>query len=137
VIASKKGGIAMRLTWKDAAATVLMGAVGIATVATVQGWGWPLLGSYRSAGVVVFGLGMLMCPVGGSAMRTADDMKDPYVRFASTLGFLALVALTGVLIWGTQAWFLVLGSDIAVLWAMATIRHAVHGTAEPKALPAG
>jgi len=127
----------MRLTWKDAVATLLMVAVGIVTVATVQGWGWPLLGGYRPASLVVFGLGMLMCPVGGSALRTQDDMKDPYVRFASTLGFLALVALIGAMIWGTQAWFLGLAIDIAVLWAMTTIRHAVHGTAAPKALPAG
>lgn len=127
----------MRLTWKDVVATLLMVAVGFATVATVQGWGWPLLGSYRSAGLVVFGLGMLMCPVGGSALRTADDMKDPYVRFASGLGVVALIALMGVLIWGTQAWYLALGIDVAVLWAMATIRHAFSGTPVRKALPAG
>jgi hypothetical protein len=118
-------------------ATVLLALIGVATVATIQGWGWPLLGSYRSAGLVVFGLGMLTCPLAGSALRTADDMKTPYVRFASALGVLALVALAGVLIWGTQAWFVALVIDIGVLWAMATIRHAVHGTTRPEALATG
>ena len=129
----------MRLTWKDGAGTLLVALVGVVMVATVQGWDWPLLGSYRSAGLVVFGLGLLACPLGGSALRTADDMKDPYVRFASALGVLALVALIGVLIWGTQAWFLALVLDIAVLWAVSTIRHALGHTArrEPAPLPAG
>jgi hypothetical protein len=126
----------MRLTWKDGVATLLMAAVGVVTVATMQGWGWPLLGGYRSAGVIVFGLGMVMCPVGGSALRTPEDMREPYVRFASALGIVSLVALAGLLIWGTQAWFVALVMDVALLWAMSTIRHAVRGTAAPQASPA-
>ena len=126
----------MRLTWKDGAATLLVALVGILAVATVQAWGWPLLGSYRSAGLVVFGVGMLTCPLAGSALRTVDDMKEPYVRFASALGVVALIALVGVLIWGTQAWFLALVIDIAVLWAIATIRHAFGHAATPEPLAA-
>lgn len=129
----------MRLTWKDGVATLLAALVAAVTVATLQGWGWPLLGGYRSAGLVVFALGVLMCAVCGSALRTADDMKDPYVRFASALGTVALLGLVGVLIWGTQAWFLALVIDIAVLWAMTTVRHAfAHTTRRPASpMPAG
>jgi hypothetical protein len=119
----------MRLTWRDGVATVLLGVVVALAAAATQGWGWPLTGSYRSAGLVVFGAGIAMCALSGSAQSTTTAGKSPYVMLASALGILALVMLVGVLITGSEAWFVALVVDIAVLWAMTTFRHSVQGWA--------
>ncbi len=121
----------MRLTWRDGVATLLLGVVVALGMAATRGWDWPLMGSYRSAGLVVFGVGMVMCPLGGSAQSTTSAGKSPFITLATALGVIALVLLTAVLITGTQAWFVALVVDIAVLWAVTTFRHALQGPAVP------
>jgi hypothetical protein len=123
----------MRLTWRDGLTTALLGAVVAIVVATTRDLGWPLLGSYRSAGLVLFAVGMAMCTLGGSAESTPAARKDPYVAISSALGGLALLALVVVLITASEAWFIVLAVDIAALWAISTLRHAVRGPAPRQA----
>ena len=62
-----KEGATMRLTWRDGVAALFAVVVGLITLAVTQGWGWPLLGSYR-AGIVALALvGVPMCLIGGYA----------------------------------------------------------------------
>lgn len=121
----------MRLTWRDGVETLLLGFVIAFGMAATQGWGWPLTGSYRSAGLVVFGAGVAMCAFSGSAQSTTSAAKSPFVALASGLGVIALALLVAVLITGTQGWFVALVVDIAVLWAVTTFRHAVQGQPVP------
>ncbi|MGA9160856.1 MAG: hypothetical protein WB297_08350 [Actinomycetota bacterium] len=121
----------MRLTWRDGVETLLLGFVVAFGMAATRDWGWPLTGSYRSAGLVVFGAGMVMCAMSGSAQSTTSARKSPFITLATALGVLALALLVAVLITGTQGWFVALVVDIAVLWAVTTFRHAVQGQAVP------
>jgi hypothetical protein len=118
----------MRLTLRDGVTTILMGLVAAVVLAVTQSWGWPLLGSYRS-GVGVLGVvGITMCSIGGSSLE-ASSFRSPLVRLASVLGGVAAVLIVGGLIAGTETLFLALAGDIGVLWAVATLRHALEGQA--------
>lgn len=121
----------MRLTWRDGVETLLLGFVVAFGMAATRDWGWPLTGSYRSAGLVVFGAGMAMCVMSGSAQSTSAAGKSSFITLASALGVVALALLVAVLITGSQTWFVALVVDIAVLWAVTTFRHAVQGPAVP------
>lgn len=113
----------MRLTWRDGATTLLLGAVVVIAFATTQAWDWPLLGSYRSASIVLFGVGMAMCILGGSAESMTGAGRSASAMLATTLGVLALALFIVTLITGSEAWFVALAVDIAVLWAVSTLRH--------------
>ena len=113
----------MRLTWRDGMATLLLGMVGLVAMAATQGWDWPLMGSYRSASVVVFAAGIGMCALGGSTISTSSLKDDPYVAFASVLGTASLVVWLLVLITGSEAWFVTFVATIAILWAVSTVHH--------------
>ena len=119
----------MRLTWRDGVATVLAGLVVAVALAVTGSWDWPLLGSYR-AGVAALGaIGWSMCILGGP--RTTTSFKGPFVVFASALGGLALVLVIVGLVTGTQGTFIWLAVDIEILWATATLDHAVSARQAP------
>jgi hypothetical protein len=123
-----EGGIEMRLTWRDGVTTLLMALVVAVALAVTQRGDWPLLGSYRS-GVGVLGVvGITMCSIGSSL--EASSFRSPLVRFASVLGGVAVVLIVAGLIAGTETLFLTLAADIAVLWVVATLRHALEGRPE-------
>jgi hypothetical protein len=113
----------MRITWKDGMTTFLLGMVVLLAMAATQGWDWPLMGSYRSASMVVFAAGIGMCALGGSTTTTASVKDDPYVAFGAVLGTASLVVWLLVLITGSEAWFVTLVASIAILWAVATVHH--------------
>src|SRR3990172_11415356 len=78
----------MRLTWKDGVTTLFAVAVVLVTMSVVQGWDWPLLGSYRAGTVALVVLGMGMCATGGSTIQSLS-MRNPYVATTSILAGLA------------------------------------------------
>jgi cytochrome bd-type quinol oxidase subunit 2 len=113
----------MHLTWKDGLATLLAAAVVLVAVAVVQGWGWPLLGSYRAGSVAILILGMGMCATGNSATQDGS-VKDPYVAITTVLGIVTL----GIAIWAivadTETSMIALTASTITLWAISTIAHA-------------
>jgi hypothetical protein len=113
----------MRLTWRDGVTTVLAVAVVLATMAVVEEWGWPLLGSYRAGGVVLLVLGFGMCALSGSSQTTS--MRSPYTVTTSILGVLALGFAIWAIIADTQAPFVALAIDIVLLWLVSTMHHAI------------
>ena len=114
----------MRLSWKDGITTALLLVALLVVQAVIQGWGWPLLGSYRT-GVLALGiLGISMCTI-GAQINEGSFGKSPYTILASLLGGGALVLIVVGLVIGSRAVFLAVASDILVLWAMATVRHAI------------
>jgi hypothetical protein len=124
----------MRLTWRDGVAT-LMGAFAAAIViATTNAWAWPGLASYRTGTLVLGAIGLGMCIVGS---QLADDGSAPKVTsLPGLLGFGGAVLTISGIITGSKVIFLALAVDMAVLYAMATVRHAL-GTTSATAHPHG
>lgn len=112
----------MALGWRDIVATVATAGVMIITYAKVKGWSWPMLGSWRTATVVLLVLGLGACIVAGSGGTPA---KDAWTVAASILGGLSFVLGVASLIFNSHMLFVALAINITALWAAATIRHIV------------
>jgi hypothetical protein len=118
----------MKLTWKDGLSTVLVSAGLLMALSVLLGWGWPLLGSVRS-GIVALGLvGVAACALG--APRESFYYRNPFGLMTTLIVMIALVvSIAGGLIAGTTQFLIVLMVVTAMLWVMATVRHAVEGSA--------
>lgn len=119
----------MRLTWRDAVATVLVGVVVAAALAATRSWGWPLLGSYRAAIGVLAVVGVAACSTAGGGAGVAT--KEP-PTFTGALGGVARILHLGVaalvvigLIWPSAWSVLALGSVVGALWFVGTVHHGV------------
>ncbi len=118
----------MRLTWRDAVSTVLVFAGLAMALSVIEGWGWPLLGGVRE-GIVAAGVaGVAACALGAPLERSY--FVDPFGLVTTLIGMTVLaIAIVGGLILGTQEFLLMLMLVIGMLWALATVRHAVEGSA--------
>jgi hypothetical protein len=120
----------MRLTGKDAVATMLAGLAVLVVLAVTEGWGWPLLGSPR-AGVLALGvIGVGMC-ASGSRVGEQTSMRDPFIAVAMVLGIGSLVLIVLGLIVGSEALLVTLGATILALWLVTTLRHAIESPRRP------
>ena len=116
----------MKLDWRDAVATLLV-AVGLALALSVtQGWNWPLLGGVREGIIALALLGFGAHLLG--APRERFYFTDPFglTTLLVAVGAMA-IAIVGGLITGTVEYLLMLMVVVAMLWAFATLRHAVEG----------
>ncbi|MEU7864011.1 hypothetical protein [Nonomuraea sp. NPDC049141] len=113
----------MRLTWKDALATVVAAANVAIYVAFTQGADVPVIDGVRGAAGAILLLGM----VGGCGLSAADvyEHKGPYMGVASTLGGIALLAGVIALITAAKPALAVLFYATIALWFIATVRHAL------------
>jgi hypothetical protein len=121
----------MRLNWKDAWSTVLV-VVGLAMALSVtQGWNWPLLGGVRE-GIVALGIvGVGACLLGSP--RERSYFTDPFgLAMVLVVMVAAAIAIVGGLIVGSVEYLVALMFVTAVLWAIATLRHAVEGHSLPR-----
>jgi hypothetical protein len=121
----------MRLDRKDAWSTVIL-VVGMAMALSVtQGWNWPLLGGVR-AGIVALGVAGLGACILGSP-RERFYRTDPFglATMVVVMGALA-IAIVGGLITGSVQYLVALMLVTTMLWALATVRHAVEGHAAPR-----
>ncbi|HEX9335054.1 MAG TPA: hypothetical protein VF892_04180 [Pseudonocardiaceae bacterium] len=117
----------MRLTWKDAVATMCMAAIVAVYVALLQGAGWPLVASVRGTTAAILIIGA----VGGCAMGAASELygkiQTPALRMfvviASILGVGALVSGVIALVTASELALAVVFAATAALWLMATLRH--------------
>jgi ABC-type transport system involved in multi-copper enzyme maturation permease subunit len=121
----------MRLNWKDAWSTVLV-VVGLAMALSVtQGWNWPLLGGVREAIIALGIAGLGACLLG--VPRERSYFTDPFGLAMILVVVLALViAIVGGLIAGSVEYLLLLMVLTALLWTVATFRHAVEGHSAPR-----
>jgi hypothetical protein len=117
------GRAAKGLDRHDAAATGL-GLLGATVVwATLDNRGWLFVESYRGAIGVLTLIGIGMCAVG--ARITPQTKTGPFLATAYVLGAAAGVLAIAGLLAGTEVLFIALAIDIAVLWIVATTRHAL------------
>jgi hypothetical protein len=120
--------IAMRLTWKDGAATVVTAAVVGLYVAFLAGADLPLVSGPRALGTVVLALGMVGCALGSPDTSVAKGRSfTAWTATLSGIGVVALVAALFVLITGSEAVLAVLVGSVVALWLLATVRHIVGG----------
>jgi hypothetical protein len=130
----------MRLTMKDALATLA-----VAAAASIYGlWASGAAmssASTRLVAAVVFALGWAACTSATAEIKSIygpDTRRRPamtYVVAASVVGGVALVAGLLALVTASEAMLATLVVSTIVLWAMATIRHAV-ARREPSHAPA-
>lgn len=113
----------MRITLRDAGATVVTGALATGYVGLVEKASWAPVTSVRWYALGVVLLGQTTCTIGA-----ADALSDDTSRGAGyVLGPLALVASLAALVTGNAA---VLGLGVlamVLLWVLTTSRHALHG----------
>lgn len=121
----------MRLDRRDALSTVVLVAGLAMALSVTLGWNWPLLGGVRE-GIVALGLaGLGSCILGSPNERSYRT--DPFGVATMLVVMLALaVAIGGGLITGSVEYLVALMLVTIMLWALATIRHAVEGHAAPR-----
>jgi hypothetical protein len=122
----RKGGPAMRLTWKDAVSTVFMAAIVVIYVAFLNSTTAWLISSARGTTAAVLVLGI----VGGCGMSSADYQEQgtwarAYLGLASVLGITALVAGVVALITASTVSLAILVAATFALWLAATVRHTI------------
>ncbi|MFI7707451.1 hypothetical protein [Nonomuraea sp. NPDC049480] len=114
----------MRLTWKDALATVVVGVNVAIYAAFIQGADVPVISGVRGATAAILLLGL----VGGCALGSPGDMSAGkgrlYTGVAGTLGGIAFLAGVLGLIAASELALAVLFYATIALWLMATVRHA-------------
>ena len=113
----------MKVSFKDATATLLAGLAAVAALAVANGWGWPLLSGYRAGTVALAVIGFAMYTV-GSDYTTVRGL-DLLVVVAGLLGVAALGLAIAGLIWATAALFVWLAVTILLLWLVTTVRHVL------------
>jgi hypothetical protein len=116
MLKSKETRRNMTLTRKDALATSLIGLAVLAFLATHEAWNVPLIGdSHRWAAAVIMALGVGACAAG--ARRVTSTLYSVLGGAAFVLGVLALTT-------GSLTSLSLLVADMAVMWTIATVRHA-------------
>ena len=130
----------MRLTSKDAVATVAVAAAGAIYGAWVSGAAFATT-STRVVGVAVFALGWVACTSTAAEMRAIygpePDRRPamPYVVAATIVGIVTLAAGIAAIVAGSEAMLATMVVGMIALWAMATIRHAIAGREPVQAHP--
>jgi hypothetical protein len=109
------------LTGRDVAGTAVAALVVLVYVASVQDWWY--LGSNRWAAVTMLAVGAIGCPVG--ARIVGEKLTSPAIVLLGLLGLAALVLAVLAIVTGAQWALLSLAIVVVVLWAGATLRHAV------------
>ena len=122
----------MRLSWRDAVATLLVAAAAAVTLSIMNGWDWPLIGDARAGAIGVLVLGFAASVTGGgpqwfvAALRRGVSTQGMWLSiFASAMGLLTFALLVvdlfvnsvTLLVWTTVA--------LLALWIVATIHHAI------------
>ena len=124
----------MRLTWKDAVATLFMAAIVAVYAAFLNGTSLWLISSARGTTAAVLVLGMVGgCSLSAASMREGDRSRSArvYRVIANTLGAIAGIAAVVGLITASTFALAVLVTATVALWLVATVRHAFTGPAEP------
>lgn len=113
----------MHLTWKDAIATMFAAGVVVIVVATLQKYGWPIVGSTRWAIGLLGLLGLGMCIF--SSPGDTIQWSNPYILGMSVLGGLSAVVVLVGLVFSADLWVYLLGGTIVLMWLVATAKHLI------------
>lgn len=112
----------MVLTYKDAVATLATTAVITISYAKLKGYDWPLLGSWRTATLVLLALGFMTCIFIGSNINSITGV---WMNIAAALGVVAILLAFLGLVFDNKTFFILLSANIVALWVLTTIHHIV------------
>lgn len=122
----------MRLSWRDATATLFVVGATAVTLSVVNGWDWPMIGDARAGAIGVLVLGFAASVTGGgpqwfvAALRREVSTQGMWLSiFASAMGFVTFALLVvdlfvssiPLLVWTTVA--------LLAIWVVATVHHAI------------
>jgi hypothetical protein len=113
----------VKVSFRDATATLLAALAALVALAVINGWAWPLLTGYRSGTIALGVIGFGMCVI-GSDYSTVREL-DPFVAVAGLLGIAVLGLVIAGLIWATATLFVWLAVTILLLWLITTVRHVL------------
>lgn len=119
----------MRLTWRDAVGTLITGAGILAAIASLQGWGWPLLADARAGVITLLAMSLVVCPI-GFASPSPSFYKDPFVIGAMIIGTAVLIVGVVALFTTPAVYLPAMIGLVAGVWLVTTVHHAL-GTATP------
>lgn len=121
----------MAASIKDAGATAIVSAAGVATWACLAEWGWPLVSNVRVTAALVLVAGVAACAVGARDAQVVGKARWYQVMGPVGGGASSLAALVA-LITGWAPALAVSTILMVALWLASTVRHV--GTRE--SLPA-
>lgn len=110
----------MRLTYKDALATLFVAAIVVPYLGYLANGSMPFIQDARGMAGIGLVLGLAACTVGGQ-VTSAQDMAH---RIESVLGPCALALGVATLITESGPLLAVFIATIVALWAMTTLHHA-------------
>jgi hypothetical protein len=117
----------MRLTWRDAMATVLTAGIVALYAAYLAGENLPLISGPRVLAGLILVVGLVACAAGGTAMTTGAS-AGLTVYVGGTLGAAAFLAALVTMVTGATSTLAILVGATVALWLFATVRHAVTRT---------
>jgi hypothetical protein len=118
----------MRLTWRDAFATLFVIAGLAFALSVTQGWSWPLMNGVR-AGIIALGLaGVVACSVSGwaqDAQQSSSFYRSPFFITGAVVGVLLLgIGVVGLFV-GTMAYLVWMMVAFALLWLITVVHRMV------------
>jgi hypothetical protein len=117
----------MRLTWRDAMATVLTAGIVALYAAYLAGEDLPLVSGERVLAGLILVVGLVACAVGSTAMTTGAS-AGLAVHVGGTLGAAAFLAALITMVTGAAGTLAILVGVTVALWLFATVRHVVTRT---------
>ena len=111
----------MRLTWKDAAATIVVLAGLALALSVTQGWSWPLMNGVR-AGIIALGVtGIVACSVSGWTDEGEGFYRSPFFVLGAILGvFLLGIAIVGLFV-ATMPYLAWMMAAFAAIWLVTLV----------------
>jgi len=111
----------MRLSWRDAFATLFVFAGLALAVSVIQGWSWPLMNGAR-AGIISLGLtGIFACSVSGWSQEASSFSRSPFLIAGAIFGVFVLgIGIVGLFA-GTMAFLVWMTAAFAALWVLTMV----------------
>jgi hypothetical protein len=127
----------MRLSVRDAYASIFIAAGVLAAVSVVEAWNWPLMNGVRM-GVIVLGLaGAFACSVSGWGEDVAEKRvgwTHPFIVLGTIFGVVALVAGLIALFVNATIYLQVMIAAVVGVW-LVTLVHRLVAPASRKPIP--
>ncbi len=125
----------MRLSWHDAAATLVVAVAAGLYWAFVADAGLPLVSGPRVLAVLMFVLGVTACAVGGGVVPTGTEQperRSTWTRVFAAHGALAFALMVFVLVTGSTGALAALAALIVALWLVTTVHRLVTSLRTPR-----
>jgi uncharacterized membrane protein len=108
---------------KDVIATILAVLVAFVLYAKLKGMSLPMLGSYRTAAIVLLILGIALCAVGSKLAPGQSPWSNPVTMIVAILGIVSLVAGISAIAANSRMAFIGFAGITLLMWLITTARH--------------